>query len=645
MRRRSHRFRATVILVAACAFGASSAWAHQQPPGCSGDDLGLNLSRNSAQIVNGETVRFTVTLWNFDAGACDVDSATVTLTCPAADGTPTGPATDCATGVAFPAGTPPVTLCEVDCIVLVNPGVTSAQAKAEAHGTLHIDPGSDVVAADRLEVISVAVSSCGDGAINAPEETCDPPGLPAGAHGNPCRDTCTVCGDGVVQEWEFCDDGNTIDTDSCPNRCVPWECGDGFVNPGETCDPPGLPAGGNGNICRPTCTVCGDRIVEADEQCDDANGVDTDACRNDCTRSSCGLEVVKTCEVPQPPATFAGQSDPTPSTPTDHCVVQVGPVDCTTEGKPTSLTFRYNGGTCANPDNNNLQNGKFTCTGTIDPTQPILVSSTDLDDIISPGLVSRGGEFTVSAGNFNGQSTFMLTNSGGTETESIHTSCSRVLAVGNVFGSLTLTAFNGNAGGAEVTYIYTVTNTSSSDLTDVMLVDNQLGDVAEGPFTLDAGEVRSFTKTTTLGQTTINTATASSAAGQCESPPASATVTVLTGETGCATGAGGLVLKGGELQWELANGTSNALQIAEITITWPGANGFLDEIKLDGNRISSGPFDPSSADVTVFEGSAGKRAIDPDKSETLRFKFQNEAVTGTYLIEVRFTNDCQVAFP
>ena len=62
-------------------------------------------------------------------------------------------------------------------------------------------------------------------------------------------------------------------------------CGNGIVDPqnGETCDPPGTPAGGNGNLCGPDCTVCGDGTVDPGEQCDDRNGIDNDACRNDCT--------------------------------------------------------------------------------------------------------------------------------------------------------------------------------------------------------------------------------------------------------------------------------------------------------------------------------------------------------------------------
>lgn len=51
--------------------------------------------------------------------------------------------------------------------------------------------------------------------------------------------TASVCGDGVVDSGESCDDGNTLDGDTCPGDCivplrecgfVVWECGDGVDN-------------------------------------------------------------------------------------------------------------------------------------------------------------------------------------------------------------------------------------------------------------------------------------------------------------------------------------------------------------------------------------------------------------------------------
>lgn len=132
---------------------------------------------------------------------------------------------------------------------------------------------------------------CGDSEIDTGlGETCDPPFAPAGNNGNDCRDDCTVCGDGVMNGAEQCDDGNGVDNDSCRNNCTVPVCGDGLVDLqlGETCDPPFSPAGNNGNDCRDDCTVCGDGEPNGTEDCDDGNGVDGDDCRNDCTLPYCG---------------------------------------------------------------------------------------------------------------------------------------------------------------------------------------------------------------------------------------------------------------------------------------------------------------------------------------------------------------------
>jgi cysteine-rich repeat protein len=197
--------------------------AHQNPANCTGNNLELRLLKNKTEIVNGETVHYTVNVRNDALGACDIDNATVKFTCPAPDGTPTGAATVCATGASYLAGFPPTTTCEVDCVVTVNPGVVSAQAKAEVHGTLHFNPANDFDTADVLKFSSVRVLFCGDGVVNVPGETCDPPGSPAGGNGNTCRDNCTVCGDGHVDAGEQCDDGNNVDTDSCRNDCTPTQ--------------------------------------------------------------------------------------------------------------------------------------------------------------------------------------------------------------------------------------------------------------------------------------------------------------------------------------------------------------------------------------------------------------------------------------
>jgi cysteine-rich repeat protein len=97
-----------------------------------------------------------------------------------------------------------------------------------------------------------------------------------------------VCGDGVAESGEACDDGNTNPTDSCTNQCQLPVCGDSVVQPGEgeQCD-----AAGNATaMCDANCTAayCGDGVLNsaAGEACDTAG--DSQTCDIDCTPPSCG---------------------------------------------------------------------------------------------------------------------------------------------------------------------------------------------------------------------------------------------------------------------------------------------------------------------------------------------------------------------
>ncbi len=131
--------------------------------------------------------------------------------------------------------------------------------------------------------------------------------------------TGAVCGDRIVTAPETCDDGNTVSGDGCSSTCLieppgvdgkgwncppaggsctPAVCGDGIVTPPETCDDGNTTAGdgcsgtcliepqdlaGNGWSCSPagalcTKTVCGDRVVQGNEQCDDGNNLPFDGC-------------------------------------------------------------------------------------------------------------------------------------------------------------------------------------------------------------------------------------------------------------------------------------------------------------------------------------------------------------------------------
>lgn len=147
----------------------------------------------------------------------------------------------------------------------------------------------------------VVAPICGDGVVDG-QEQCDDSNLQGG---DGCSAACLLesCGNGVVDVGEACDDAaNQNQDDGCTDTCQLPACGDGYVQPGigESCDQ------GEGNLetgeCTPSCTlaVCGDGLVRAGvEACDDGNAVANDGCTNDCKLPSCGdglLQVGEVCD-------------------------------------------------------------------------------------------------------------------------------------------------------------------------------------------------------------------------------------------------------------------------------------------------------------------------------------------------------------
>jgi cysteine-rich repeat protein len=93
--------------------------------------------------------------------------------------------------------------------------------------------------------------------------------------------TPAVCGNGIIDPGEVCDDGNTVDCDGCKGDCSRLDdvCGDGIEECFEDCDPPEAPCnppyGELCSYCANNCqemTVegphCGDHVVNGPEVCD-----------------------------------------------------------------------------------------------------------------------------------------------------------------------------------------------------------------------------------------------------------------------------------------------------------------------------------------------------------------------------------------
>ncbi len=96
-----------------------------------------------------------------------------------------------------------------------------------------------------------------------------------------------VCGDGVVEGSEGCDDHGVANNDGCSSTCA--------VETGWTCT--GAPS---------TCTpICGDTLVRGSEQCDDGNVLDNDACTSQCVtaRRCTSADVAGGVAYSQDPAT------------------------------------------------------------------------------------------------------------------------------------------------------------------------------------------------------------------------------------------------------------------------------------------------------------------------------------------------------
>ncbi len=143
-----------------------------------------------------------------------------------------------------------------------------------------------------------------------------------------------VCGDGKGGLGESCDDGNTTSGDGCSSTCqieAPyWACGFGIlcvdVRDCAALVDAGLTSGDGGCTPPPKAAVCGDKIVDPGEACDDGNITPNDGCSFDCK----AIEANWACPMPGQPCvstmvcgdgaiTGTEQCDDGNTTPGDGC--------------------------------------------------------------------------------------------------------------------------------------------------------------------------------------------------------------------------------------------------------------------------------------------------------------------------------------
>jgi cysteine-rich repeat protein len=135
-------------------------------------------------------------------------------------------------------------------------------------------------------------ATCGDGVVEDSEQ-CDDGNTVAG---DGCSADCLLeyfCGNGEVEVNEECDDGNDRGGDGCNSVCqLEVGCGNGRLDYGEECDDDNLQSGDG---CSETCqdedgvATCGNGILESGEGCDDGNTTAGDGCSADCqVEDGCG---------------------------------------------------------------------------------------------------------------------------------------------------------------------------------------------------------------------------------------------------------------------------------------------------------------------------------------------------------------------
>lgn len=153
------------------------------------------------------------------------------------------------------------------------------------------DTGTTETPTTGLTMTSPAV--CGDGVVEA-GEACD--------DGNSddldaCKSDCTPtrCGDGIVQAGEACDDGDDDDTDNCVGECQVASCGDGFIRAGiEVCDDGAANDDAAYGGCTAACLPgprCGDAVINGPEECDDNNDDEHDGCMSSCIEAQSCLQI------------------------------------------------------------------------------------------------------------------------------------------------------------------------------------------------------------------------------------------------------------------------------------------------------------------------------------------------------------------
>ena len=235
-------------------------------------------------------------------------------------------------------------------------------------------------------------------------------------------------------------------------------------------------------------------------------------------------------------------SVPTPPTPSSNCTIDVPePPHC--KGAVKALSLRYLGGDCSQTTND--QSGQVQCNGDADTASPVRIVVRQGSDIFldtgSPADVQLGDIVTATAAaagqqEFPTQTTIEVFDDNSTLLQSltIYTSCMEPLNLADHFGSVEVTAMSTTLGGdvslgANVTYIYTITNTGPVGVNSIDVVDDVLGTIPGSPIgSISPSQSVTLTTSAFVSENTTNTVTVTGDTAEGQSCGATDTATVTT---------------------------------------------------------------------------------------------------------------------
>lgn len=261
-------------------------------------------------------------------------------------------------------------------------------------------------------------------------------------------------------------------------------------------------------------------------------------------------------------------------------------MDCEALGKPTALTFIYHQGTECN-SSANTQGDKTECTDSGILSGPVsikILSDQDKFQLSTYNLsYGESVDITPTGSSFPSSFKLQLSDGSSSQTLNIHLSCSAPLAVGDVFGALELTSFNGQDGSIDVIYGYEVTNNSVLntfsiiDSNDSVVFDS---DTAQS-FSLDVNQTSKFTSSASVLIGTSSYARVEDTIGTCGT---SNDVPVNKVEAPCMLSLEIYKIEDDKIKYKIYNDGDKDVTLSDVVFAWPG-DGLLKKVKFDGNDI------------------------------------------------------------